>query len=346
MKNAQEIEDKYGSSESQYELLSNHKDSLDGTWEECAELTLPYIFPRSDLDESETLPTPFNSLGPSAVNALSSKLLLALIPPTGPFFRLMPDKAKLAGLEEDQIAQLDKELSDLEQDVVEQITLQGLRVPLFEAMKLLIVTGNALLYKTKKKGLKVFSPHQYVVKRDFVGNVTELIIKETMSYVSLPEKVKKQLEAEETLMGDGVETEIKLKDVDVYTRVTKTEEDKFCTWQSIGDSILDGSISNYKEGDLPYIPLRWSTINNEDYGRGLVEQYIGDLRSLEGLTQTIVEGSGIAAQFIFGLRAGSTLNLEDLNNAQNGEFVMGDLEKEVSVLQVNKGPDLAVPMRS
>ena len=257
----------------------------------------------------------------------------------------MPDTAKLAGLEEDQIAQLDKELSDLEQDVVEQITLQGLRVPLFEAMKLLIVTGNALLYKTKKKGLKVFSPHQYVVKRDFVGNVTELIIKETMSYVSLPEKVKKQLEAEETLMGDGVETEIKLKDVDVYTRVTKTEEDKFCTWQSIGDSILDGSISNYKEGDLPYIPLRWSTINNEDYGRGLVEQYIGDLRSLEGLTQTIVEGSGIAAQFIFGLRAGSTLNLEDLNNAQNGEFVMGDLEKEVSVLQVNKGPDLAVPMQ-
>ena len=343
MKNAQEIEDKYGSSESQYELLSNHKDSLDGTWEECAELTLPYIFPRSDLDESETLPTPFNSLGPSAVNALSSKLLLALIPPTGPFFRLMPDKAKLEGLEEDQITQLDKELSDLEQDVVEQITLQGLRVPLFEAMKLLIVTGNAMLYKTKNKGLKVFSPHQYVVKRDFVGNMTEVIIKETMSYVSLPNKVQKQLEAEETLM-EGETTEIKLKNVDVYTRVTKTETDGFCTWQSIGDSIIDGSIKNYTEDSLPYIPLRWSTINNEDYGRGLVEQYIGDLRSLEGLTQTIVEGSGIAAQFIFGLRAGSTLNLEDLNNAQNGEFVMGDLEKEVSVLQVNKGPDLQVPM--
>jgi hypothetical protein len=168
MLNAKQITDKYGSTESQYELLGNHKDSLDGTWEECAELTLPYIFPRDNLDETETLPTPFNSLGPSAVNALSSKLLLALIPPTGPFFRLMPDKDKLVDpdgnpLPDEQLTQLDKELSDLEQDVVEQITLQGLRVPLFEAMKLLIVTGNAMLYKTKKKGLKVFSPHQYAI---------------------------------------------------------------------------------------------------------------------------------------------------------------------------------------
>ena len=342
---SKEISEKYGESSAQYELLNVHKNSLDGMWEECAELTLPYIFPSDDLDETQRLPTPFNSLGPSAVNALSSKLLLALIPPTGPFFRLLPDEKKLEGLEDEQLEQLDQELSDLEQKVVEQITMQGLRVPLFEAMKLLIVTGNALLYKQKKKGLKVFSPHQYVVKRDFIGNVTELIIKETMSYVSLPNKVKTQLEAEESLLGDGEEKDVNLKPVDVYTRTTKTGENTFTAWQEIKGSVLDGSLYTYKEADSPYIPLRWSTINNEDYGRGLVEQYIGDLRSLEGLTQTIVEGSGIAAQFIFGLRPGSTLQIEDLNNARNGEFVLGDLEREVSVLQVNKGPDLQVPMQ-
>jgi hypothetical protein len=343
--NSKEILEKYGESAPQYELLNVHKSSLDGMWEECSELTLPYIFPADDLDETQRLPTPFNSLGPSAVNALSSKLLLALVPPTGPFFRLLPDEKKLEGLEEEQLDQLDKELSDLEQKVVERITMQGLRVPLFEAMKLLIVTGNALLYKTKNKGLKVFSPHQYVVKRDFVGNVTELIIKETMSYVSLPEKVQKQLEAEESLQGEGEEKDVNLKPCDVYTRATKTGPNTFTTWQEIKGTILDGSTKDYKEENLPYIALRWSTINNEDYGRGLVEQYIGDLRSLEGLTQTIVEGSGIAAQFIFGLRPGSSLQIEDLNNAQNGEFVLGDLEREVSVLQVNKGPDLAVPMQ-
>ena len=340
----EEIKKKYGKTDKQYEALELHKEQLKSMWEDCSALTLPYIFPTSDLTEGDILPTPFNSLGPSAVNALAAKLLLALLPPSGPFFRLLPDPAIVAELEPEAQTQLDKELSDLEQQVVEHINLQGLRVPLYEALKLLVVTGNAMLYKTPI-GIKVFSPHQYVVKRDFVGNLTEIIIKETMSFVSLPDKVQKQLEEEEATEEEVDGTIIKLKEVDVYTRCTKIGSNKYLTWQEIKDVILDGSIKTYNEDSLPYIALRWSTVNNEDYGRGLVEQYIGDLRSLEGLTQTIVEGSGIAAQFIFGLRPGSTLNVEDLNNAQNGEFVLGDLEREVSVLQVNKGPDLQVPMQ-
>lgn len=346
MLKAKEVQEKYGKAEVQYQALNVTKDSLDGTWKDCAQLTLPYIFPDSDMDASETMPTPFNSLGPTAVNALASKLLLTLLPPTGPFFRLLPNEKILAEIEPQEQEILEKELSDVEQQVVEELNVQGLRVPLYEAVKLLIVTGNALLYKVPKAGMKVFSAHQYVVKRDFIGNLTELIIKETMSYVSLPDKVKEQLEAEEETLADTADTkDIKLKNVSVFTRITKTGTNKFTTWQEIKDVILNGSIKEYKADDLPYIPLRWSTINNEDYGRGLVEQYLGDLRSLEGLTQTIVEGSGIAAQFIFGLRPGSTLSVEDLNNAQNGEFVLGDLEREVSVLQVNKGPDLQVPMQ-
>ena len=334
----------YGDTSAHYEDLNVIKDSLDGTWKDCAELTLPYIFPDSDLDASEQLPSPYNSIGPASVNALSAKLLLALLPPTGPFFRLLPNAAVTTELDEAQQKQLDKELSDVEQEVVEQINVQALRVPLFEATKLLVVTGNALLYKIPKKGMKVFSPHQYVVKRDFIGNVTEIIIKETMAFVSLPTKVQKQLEEAEVIDAEEGGVKIKLKNVDLYTRATKSGNDKFQTFQTIKDVVLDGSIKEYDADKLPYIPLRWNTVNNEDYGRGLVEQYLGDLRSLEGLTQTIVEGSGIAAQFIFGLRPGSTLSVEDLNNAQNGEFVLGDLEREVSVLQVNKGPDLQVPM--
>ena len=343
---AKQILEEYGKAEPQYEALNIIKDSLDGTWKDCAELTLPYIFPEEDMDESEIMASPYNSLGPSAVNALAAKLLLALIPPTGPFFRLIPEDKVTEGLAEEELAQLDMELGDVEQQVVEELNLQGLRVPLYEALKLLVVTGNAMLYKTKI-GLKVFSPHQYVVKRDFVGNLTEILIKERMSYVSLPNKVKKQLESEEEIdsTDSPEDKDIKLKNVNVYTRCTKSGTDKFKTWQEIKGVIIDGSFKEYTDKTLPYIALRWSTVNNEDYGRGLVEQYLGDLRSLEGLTQTIVEGSGIAAQFIFGLRPGSTLNVEDLNNAQNGEFVLGDLEREVSVLQVNKGPDLQVPMQ-
>jgi len=343
----EEIKEKYGITSKQYESLETVKSASDTMWEECAELTLPYIYPTIDgTTQGNLLPTPFNSLGPTAVNALAAKLLLALLPPSGNFFRFMPDKKILAKEEVDeaQLIELDKALSTLEHDVVEEISIQGIRVPLFEALKLLVVTGNTLLYKVKGKGLKVFSPHQYVIKRDFVGNVTEIIIKETMSFISLPKKVQDQVK-EEVTSSEEDKQDIDLTPVDVYTRITRTSPNSYLAWQEIKDVILNNSIKTYTTDTLPYLPLRWSTVNNEDYGRGLVEQYIGDLRSLEGLTQTIVEGSGIAAQFIFGLRPNSTLNIEDLNNAQNGEFVLGDLEREVSVLQVNKGPDLQVPMQ-
>ena len=118
--------------------------------------------------------------------------------------------------------------------------------------------------------------------------------------IELSDKVEETEEQvkEEVTNSDEDTQDIDLTPVDVYTRITKTSDSNFIAWQEIKDVILDNSTKTYNDNTLPYIPLRWSTVNNEDYGRGLVEQYIGDLRSLEGLTQTIVEGSGIAAQLM------------------------------------------------
>ena len=49
----------------------------------------------------------------------------------------------------------------------------------------------------------------------------------------------------------------------------------------------------------PYIPLRFNRVDGEDYGRGYVEEYYGDLKSLEGLTRAIVEGSAAASKVLF-----------------------------------------------
>jgi hypothetical protein len=37
----------------------------------------------------------------------------------------------------------------------------------------------------------------------------------------------------------------------------------------------------------PYIPLRWAALENENYGRGHCEEYLGDLRSLEDLSKDL-----------------------------------------------------------
>ena len=335
------LHETYGLASDWYISNERIRNSLEPEWRDAAQLTLPYVFPIEDQDESAILPTPFNSVGASGVNTLASKLLLALLPPTGVFFRLLPNKDVLKDMSKEELKQFDVELAAVENDVVEYINLKALRVPVYEAIKLLIITGNALIYKIPKGGFKVFSPYQYVTQRDYVGNVLTQCIKEKMDKKALPAKVLEQIAQAE---GETTEHEKEeVEQVDVYTMIVRTAINSYKVWQEIEGIIIDNTEKTYNDDTLPYITLRWTTVNNESYGRGLVSQYLGDLRSLEGLTQTIVEGAGISAMHLFGIRPGSTLQVEDLNNASNGEFVLGDLEREISTLQVNKGSDLQVP---
>ena len=48
----------------------------------------------------------------------------------------------------------------------------------------------------------------------------------------------------------------------------------------------------FKKDRLPYQALRMIRVDNEDYGRGYVEEFLGDLKSLEGLSQSLVESAG------------------------------------------------------
>jgi len=327
-----------------YDNIVSLREALEQTWRDCSQLTLPYVFPDKDNAESNTLVTPYNSIGSSSVNALASKLLVALLPPSGTFFRLLPDINITKDLTTEQETQLDSELSQIEQDTIELINQQALRVPVYEAVKLLIVTGNTMLYKVPNGAFKVFSPYQYVVQRDYVGDILYSVIKEKMSWETIPLEVQKQLLAKEQIEELEVqETNGKYKQVTVYTAIVR-DKNKFRVWQEIAGIRLKGTEKVYAKDALPYIILRWSTVNNESYGRGLVEQYLGDFRSLEGLTQTIVEGAGISAMTLFGVRPASTIKVEDLNNAANGQFILGDLEREISTLQVGKSADLQVPL--
>jgi len=336
-----EIRQRWGSAKEFYNYEESYRSSLDSVWEDCAALTLPYIFPREGHTEQTTFATPYNAIGAYAVNNLASKLLVALLPPTGSFFRLLPEEEIVAGMSPEELSKLDVELSGIEQDVIEMINEQALRVPLYEAIKLLIVTGNALIYKIKGKGAKTFSPNQYIVQRDYSGNVLTVCIKEKIDAKTLPPNVQDQIKD----IGDYQPVdrdEGEKQEVNVYTMICRSGPSKYVVWQEISELIIDGSIKEYSADTLPYIALRWTSVANESYGRGLVEQYLGDFRSLEGLTQTIVDGAGVAAKQIFGLRPNATTKLEDLNNADNGDIIMGDLERDVTVLMSQKGGDFSV----
>ena len=95
----------------------------------------------------------------------------------------------------------------------------------------------------------------------------------------------------------------------------------------------------YIEKDNPYIALRMIAMAGEDYGRSFVEEYIGDLTTLENLQGSINDISKIASDLIYLVNPLSNTDIQDLIDAPNGGFIQGN-PADVQALQVNKVSDL------
>jgi len=296
----------------------------------CVELTIPSLLVDATHTEDTRLATPYQSLGARAVNNLASKLLLSLLPPNAPFFRFIPDKIAMMEMEQARAgaaAQVNEQLADIERALSAQIEREALRVPIFEALKLLVATGNALVFRDKDEGTRVFNLNHYVVKRSPEGVVKEIMTLERVKPSDLPDPSKYDSED---------------KDIDLYTIVKyNTETKKYDSWQEAGDEELEGTRGVYTTKNMPYLPLRWTSIHNEDYGRGLVEQYLGDLRSLEALTMSIVEASAAASKIVFMVNPVGATNIKTLAKAESGAIIKGNAQ-DVSTLQVDKSHDLRI----
>jgi len=290
---------------------------------DCAALTIPSLLTRQGHNEQDFLATPYQSLGSRAVNHLAAKLLITLLPPNAPFFRLMPNQEDVAELDETQRQELEATLAAYERTLYEHIEKKAYRVPLFEALKLLIGTGNALL-RYDEGTLRVYNLEEYVVKRNALGKVTEVIVKETIHPSDIPEL---GLEKEES---------------DLYTCMKVQEDGNYHVYQEVEENVVQGSEGVVKPEDAPFICLRWTAINGENYGRGLVEQYIGDLRSLEALSQAMVEGAAASSKIVFMVEPTGTTRARDLSKARSGDFIQGKAT-DVSTLQVQKTGDMQIP---
>ena len=321
-----------------YDQLSNNRRQFLDTAVDCSELTLPYLI-TDDLSTKPShkiLRTPWQSVGAKAVVSLASKLMLALLPPQTSFFKLQVRDDKLGGdIPPEVRSELDLSFSKMERIVMDYIAASSDRVVVHQAIKHLIVGGNALLFMGKN-GLKNFPLNRYVINRDGNGNVLEIVTKELISKQILekdnllPEK-KPNSVVDETKTDDD--------DVEVYTYV-KLDKGRWIWHQECYDSIIPESRSSAPKNSSPWLPLRFNTVDGEDYGRSRVEEFLGDLRSLDALSQALVEGSAAAAKVVFLVSPSSTTKPATLAAAGNGAIIQGRPE-DVQVIQVGKTADFA-----
>jgi len=319
---------------SRYSMLQADRESFLARGRESAEITIPFILPREGHSSSRTFSTPYQSVGARGVNNLASKLLMALLPPNSPFFRLTIDDFDLQELVgPNQRGAVEEGLGKIERAAMQEIEARAIRVPVYEALRQLIVTGNALVFLPKKGGMRVFKIDRYVVKRDAMGNVLEIITKENLSPLMLPDEIKDRVAVD-------YNSTVNTKNYELYTcvkRVPKGWEVR----QEVDGYELESSRGSYNEDKNPFIPLRFTKLDSEDYGRGYVEEYIGDIKSLEALTRALVEGSAAASKVLFLVRPNGTTKLRTLAESPNGAIVQGDAN-DVSTLQLDKFNDFRV----
>ncbi|KKK95021.1 hypothetical protein LCGC14_2676990, partial [marine sediment metagenome] len=249
--------------------------------------TIPSLFPEEGDNGSTTFKTPDQGIGARGVNNLASKFLMTLLPPNAPFFKLLIDENTLEELagQEGMRAEVEKALGKMERAVMNEMEAVAARPVLAEAIKQLLVAGNVLLY-LRGGVFRMHKLDKYVVKRSPDGIVLEIIIKETVSPTALPDHIK------ELASSDTDE-----KILDVYTYVKRTENN-WEVHQEVNGKIIPESKGTYKLGACPWIPLRFTRVDGEDYGRGYVEEYLGDLITISGLQKAIKQGAVASSKII------------------------------------------------
>ncbi len=163
---------------SRYDELRARRDQYLDVAVECSRLTLPYLIRQDESQDRKALPTPWQAVGSKAVTTLAAKLMLALLPPQTTFFKLQVRDDKLGEELDPEIrSELDLSFSKVERMIMDFINASSDRVVVHEAVRHLIVGGNALIYMGKE-GLRLYPLNRYVVDRDGDGNVIEIVTKE------------------------------------------------------------------------------------------------------------------------------------------------------------------------
>lgn len=318
-----------------YERLENERKSYVTRAEDCAKYTIPSLFPKETDNKDTKYETPWQSVGARGLNNLTAKLLLALFPPNSPFYKLTLRDDIAAYYEADPQAkyEIEQKLVQLEQIILNCIETYQIRVTINEALKQLLVAGNCCLFLPPKEGgIKLYRLSSYVIQRDALGNTIQLVATDKLTVATLPADVK-------NLVDPNKKPD---EEVVVYTHIYySNDDDRMYSYQEIEGKQIPGTENNYPKDKCPWIPLRLIKLDGESYGRSYVEEYLGDLKSLEGLQKAIVELAAIAATVINLVNPNGITQVRKVTKCKNGGFAPGR-RSDIETMQLEKQQDMQI----
>ena len=320
---------------SRYAKLEGDRRPYTDRAEKCAKYTIPMAFPRDTDSSSTNYETPYQSIGARGVNNLTSKLMLALFPPNAPFFRLAlgDDIENALGDDSATKQQWEEALSKLERKITSYMETHQIRTTANEALLQLVIAGNVCVFLPPAEGgMRIYRLNSYVVSRDGIGNVLEIITKESVAYGALPPEAQSAIGEAGAVDAD--------RSYDVYTH-TYLEGDVYKSYQEVEGAIIKGSEQEYPKDKSPWIPLRLKKMDGESYGRSFVDEYLGDLKVLEALSKSVAQVAAVASNILYLVNPNAVTRISELSKAKSGDFIRGKIE-DIQILQVNKTSDLQI----
>lgn len=300
--------------------------------EKYAALTLRKICLPNGYDQNNNqLNNDYQSLGAQCVNHLSNKLMLALFAPSRPFFRLDPGNKLQAQLNDAQVAsdELGQALAAAEAKAVRLLDQRAIRPKMYEAVKHIIVTGNALMILDGKP--RVLGIKNFCVKRAPDGTVLEIMVLDKVHGQTLDKDAKAALIKTGTDLNCVVEH---------FRWIKRTESGDYKMEQWVKDQRLPQEFNGkWPEDKLPYRAITWDLADSDDYGTGLVEEYANDFSALSMMSEATVQAAILAAEFRFIVNPAGQTRVDDVNNSRNGSALPGN-KGDIDILTSNTGQNL------
>ena len=338
-----------------YQQEAARRDEVLVTARECAALTKPWILPPENHQATDRLPENYQSTGSRGLTNLEGRMLLALFPPGVPWFqsklapsiqyaRDVPDKLK----QDMAAALLLRDLTivaRLEQSKLERGRYQhraGFRSRKRMAIGQVLGTGDALEHLTDDYRLKLYGREQYVTRRDSSMDVAFHIIHE---------KIDVQRLTDDQYAATGFPGEVRSqedpakREKDLYTLVEWNYASR--TWvirqEMNGETIIES-----EEPVSPYFstPFELGQGDARHYGRGFIEQNLGDLRSHNELRERKLDFAEMCSRLLAGIDKSSDVREQDLEKptgsvVRNFRIVNGQIQ-DVAFLKVDKVNDFQV----
>lgn len=321
-----------GEIELEFDRLDSRRTNKLQRAQDCARLTVPGLYPEEGFTETMDLPDVFSSLPARGVMSLASRMVSAIYPLNqAPFFNFELDQAFVPqGVDATETI---SQLSRLDRKIMDKLSSTNLRQELFVLFQHLIVMGDALFEIQDEYNFRVHRLDHYVVQRYPDGRVKRLILREWVDPDAVPEHWPKVSKEEYEYGGnDGPTT-------DHHPFFTEIEwNDDLEKWEV--EKEYCGVVVDSGTYDVcPFVPQVWSRVAGEDYGRSLVEEHIGDIRTLEAITKALVEASVANSEFRIGVDPSGITEVSDLQDTENGDFVPAR-QNDVFPIQLLKQIDL------